>query len=196
MDVALQHWSATWPVLMVYVVLAGWHLLGVRGTLTAPAGDTSRRQLIREAAVFQLGLAVIVLALASPIGYWSSVYLSVRACQELLVAVVGPSLLVLGAPWAAMRLAPARVTWLLARPVVAVAAANVVWIAWQLPVLADAARGNAVVRLAEYATYVVAGVVFWLQLISSRPFAQQSAPLRRFALLAGTMIARRRPVLT
>jgi len=188
-SIVFQHWSASWPVLIAYVLLAAWHLAGLRGTVTVPGPGTNRSQLAREAAVFQLGLAVITLALVSPLGYWSTVYLSARAGQELLVAVTGPGLIVLGAPWAALRLRPGGLIKLAARPLVAVVAANVVWIAWQLPVLADATRGSAAVRLAEYLTYVVAGVVFWLQLISSRPMAQQSAPLRRFALLTGTVIA-------
>ena len=90
--------------------------------------------------MFQLGLAVIALALMSPIGYLSDVYIWVRALQELLVAVVGPGLIVLGAPWAAFRLAPRRLAWLLARPVLAVVAANVVWLGWQLP--APVRRGS------------------------------------------------------
>jgi cytochrome c oxidase assembly factor CtaG len=174
-------------VLIAYVLLAAWHLVGLRTTLAPPAANASRRKLVREAAVFQLGLAAIAAGVVSPLGYWSTVYLSARAGQELLVAVVGPGLLVLGAPSAALRLRPGWLARIAGRPTVAVVAANVVWIAWQLPLLADPAHGNAVVRLAEYATYVVAGVLFWLQLISSRPFVQQSSPLRRFALLTGTV---------
>jgi putative membrane protein len=188
-DVVVGHWSASWPVLIVYMLLVASHLIGLRKTLAAPAADTTRRELLREAAVFQLGLAVITAALVSPLGYWSTVYLSARAGQELLVAVVGPGLVVLGAPWAALRVRPGLLTTLAARPVIAVVAANVVWVAWLLPLLADPAHENPVVRLAQYTTYVVAGVVFWLQLISSRPFAQQSMPLRRFALLTGTVAA-------
>lgn len=189
MDVVFRHWSASWPVLIAYVLLVAAHLVGLRKTLAAPAADTTRAALLREAAVFQLGLALIVAALVSPLGYWSTVYLSARAGQELAVAVFGPGLLVLGAPWAALRLRPGLLSRLAAFPLAGVVAANVVWIAWQLPLLADPARGNAVVRLAEYVTYVLAGVVFWFQLISSRPFAQQTPPLRRFALLTGTVAA-------
>jgi putative membrane protein len=188
-DVVFRHWSASWPVLIAYVLLVAAHLVGLRKTLAAPAADTTRAALLREAAVFQLGLALIVAALVSPLGYWSTVYLSARAGQELAVAVFGPGLLVLGAPWAALRLRPGLLSRLAAFPLAGVVAANVVWIAWQLPLLADPARGNAVVRLAEYVTYVLAGVVFWFQLISSRPFAQQTPPLRRFALLTGTVAA-------
>lgn len=189
MNAVFQHWSASWPVLTAYVLLVAAHLVGLHKALAVPAADTTRREFLREGAVFQLGLGLTVAGLVSPLGYWSTVYLSARAGQELLVGVVGPGLLVLGAPWAALRLRPGWLSRLAARPLVAVVAANVVWIAWQLPLLADPARGNALVRLAEYATFVVAGVVFWLQLISSRPFAQQTPPLRRFTLLTGTVVA-------
>jgi putative membrane protein len=188
-DVVFRHWSASWPVLIAYVLLAAAHLAGVRKSRAAPASGTSREVLLREAAVFQLGLALIVAAIVSPLGYWSTVYLSARAGQELAVAVFGPGLLVLGAPWAALRASPGLLSRLAAWPVFPVVAANVVWIAWQLPLLADPAHGSALVRLAEYATYVVTGVVFWFQLISSRPFAQQTPPLRRFTLLTGTVVA-------
>lgn len=187
MDVVFRHWSASWPVLIAYAVLVAAHLVGLRKTLAAPAGAT-RSQLMREAAVFQLGLALIVAAIVSPLGYWSTIYLSARAGQELAVAVFGPGLVVLGAPWAALRLRPGALSRLAARPLAAVVAANLVWIAWQLPLLADPARANALVRLGEYATYLVAGLVFWLQLISSRPFAQPTPPLRRFTLLTGTVV--------
>jgi putative membrane protein len=187
-DVALQHWSASWPVLIAYVFLAAWHLAGLRGTLAVPTTG-SRRQLVREAALFQLGLAVILLALVSPIGYLSDVYIWVRALQELLVAVTGPGLIVLGAPWAAFRIQPGRVAWLLSRPVLAVISANVVWLGWQLPVLFDAAHGSAGIALAEHVSYIAAGLVFWLQLISSRPLSQRTAPMRRVSLLVGTVLA-------
>ena len=39
MDVVFEHWSASWPVLIVYVALAAAHLAG----LPADAGGTSKR---------------------------------------------------------------------------------------------------------------------------------------------------------
>jgi putative membrane protein len=187
-DVAFEHWSASWPVLIAYVVLAAWHLVGLRATLAAPASGT-RRQLLQEAAMFQLGLAVIMLALVSPIGYLSDVYIWVRALQELLVAVTGPGLIVLGAPWAAFRIPPGRVEWLLSRPVLAVIAANVVWLGWQLPVLFDAVHGSAGIALVEHVSCIAAGLLFWLQLISSRPLSQRTSPMHRVTLLVGTVLA-------
>jgi putative membrane protein len=186
-DVVFEHWSASWPVLIAYVFLASTHLVGLPRTLAAPAVAT-RRQLLREAAMFQLGLAVIVLALVSPIGYLSHVYIWVHALQELLVAVTGPALLVLGAPWAALRIPAGRLMPLLSRPTLAVIAANVVWFGWQVPVLFDAAHGSAGIALLQHVSYIAAGLLFWLQLISSRPLSQRTTPISRFGLVAGTVV--------
>jgi putative membrane protein len=184
-DVVFKHWSASWPVLIPYVLLAATHLAGLRRTLAAGP----RRELVREAIMFQLGLALVAAALVSPMGYLSDVYIWVRALQELLLTAVGPGLIVLGAPWTAFGLAPRRLNWLTARPVLAVAAANVIWLAWQLPGPYDAAHGSAPVALAEHVSFIVSGIVFWLQLISSRPLVQRTPPVRRMALVAVTAAA-------
>lgn len=192
MEVAFGHWSASWPALIAYVLAAGWHLAGLRrlraanSTGTKRAGTPASRELRREAALCQLGLLVVLLALVSPVGYFASLYIWVRALQMLLVGVVGPGLIVLGAPWTALRLAVGK---LMSRPALAVVAANVLWIGWQIPVLFDAARASSAVALAEHVSYLVAGLLFWLQMISSRPFSQRVTPLRRAALLVGTVAA-------
>jgi putative membrane protein len=210
-DVAFGHWSASWPALIAYVPAAGWHLAGLRGALAAGTADgATRRQLGREAVLYHLGLLIVLLALVSPVGYFAGVYIWVRALQMLLVGVVGPGLIVLGAPWTAFRLAvrrrsaarppadaapgaadtrPGRRPWLMSRPVLAVVVANVLWIGWQIPAPFDAARASSAVALAEHASYLVAGLLFWLQMISSRPFSQRVPALRRIALLVGTVAA-------
>jgi cytochrome c oxidase assembly factor CtaG len=203
-EVAFGHWSASWPALIAYVLAAGWHLAGLRKSLAAGTADgATRRQLGREAVLYHLGLLVILLALVSPVGYFATVYIWVRGLQMLLVGVVGPGLIVLGAPWTAFRLAvgrpsathpsaaqapsPGRQPRLMSRPVLAVVVANVLWVGWQFPTPFDAARGNSAVALAEHASYLVAGLLFWLHMISSRPFSQRVPPLRRIALLVGTV---------
>lgn len=219
METAIEHWSASWPVLIGYVALAAWHLVGlsrsrhVAQAVTPEAGTSQERR--RDAVLFQLGLLVVLLALVSPVGYYSTVYIWVRQMQTLLVAVVGPGLVVVGAPWQSFRAAltsrtsrapssqaptasassqpsgvrevQQRTPWLLSRPVPAVAAANAVWLAWQIPALFDAARSDAGLALIEHLSYLAAGTVFWLQLISSRPFSLPSPPLRRLRLLIGTV---------
>jgi putative membrane protein len=195
-EVAFSHWSASWPVLMGYVVVVAAYLAGLPRLLalsdaaqSAQSGPGNRQELWREAALFHVGLLIVALVLVSPVGYWSGVFLWVRALQVLVLAVFGPGLIVLGAPWAAFGLTGARRNWLMSRPALGVVAANVVWLGWQLPVLVDLAHGNAAVALAEHVSYVAAGLVFWLRLISSRPFSQPNPPLRRLTLLIGSVIA-------
>ena len=197
MEVAFGHWSASWPVLTAYVLAAAWHLAGLRRLFSSGVKETpAGRELRREAALFQLGLLIVLLALVSPVGYFADVYLWVRAMQELLVAVVGPCLIVLGAPWTPFRLAAGRPAAsgdrrprLAATPRLAVIAANVVWIGWQVPALLDAARSSSGLALVEHASWLAAGLLFWPQLISSRPVRQQFPPLRRLALLVGSVVA-------
>ena len=220
MEATFEHWSASWPVLIGYVAIAAWHLIGLRSAQVAgPEAGTSQERR-REAILFQVGLLVILMALVSPLGYYSTVYIWVRMIQTLLVAVVGPGLLVVGAPWEALRAAltrrrsgavsrqpqpapasavsassgapgmrdmPGRTPWLLSHPVLAVVAANVVWVVWQVPALFDAARSNAGLAWIEHLSYLAVGLAFWLQLISSRPFSQPFPPLRRLRLLIGTV---------
>ncbi len=187
-DAVFEHWSASWPVLIAYVFLAAAHLVGLRRVLAA-APSESRRELAREAAMYQLGLAVVVLALVSPMGYLSDLYIWVRALQLLLVAVVGPGLIVLGAPWAALRLPQRRLKWLTAKPTLAAIAANVVWLGWQLPAPYDAAHGSAGIALVEHVSFIVTGLLFWLQVISSRPIVQPTSPIRRESIVVGTAAA-------
>jgi putative membrane protein len=219
-EAAIEHWSVSWPMLIGYVAAAVCHLIGLRrwqpAAHMATAETSTSQERRREAILFQVGLLVVLLALVSPVGYYSTVYIWVRMLQTLLVAVVAPGLLVVGAPWEAFRAAltrrlsggqqtasassasgdngapgmrdvERRTPWLLSRPVLAVVAANIVWLLWQVPALFDAARSNAGLAWIEHLSYLAAGTVFWLQLISSRPFSQRAAPLRRLRLLIGTV---------
>jgi putative membrane protein len=99
MSYVLSHWQAAWAFLVAGALAAAVHAAGLR---RLSAGPASGGHPGREAAAFYGGLAAAVLAVASPIGYFSGVYLWVRALQDLLLAVVAPSLIVLGAPWLAL----------------------------------------------------------------------------------------------
>jgi putative membrane protein len=199
------HWSASWPVLIGYALVAPWHLVGLLRLRAARVGSRAAAdgvrwaELRREGVLFQLGLLLVLLALVSPIGYWSDVYIWVRAVQALLVAVVGPGLMVLGAPWLAFRQlwrpggsepTADRVTgvpiWV-SFPVAAVVLFNVVFVAWQVPYLYDLAKANSAVALAEHASFVATGLLLWLQLISSRPITAPRSPLQRVAFVIATV---------
>jgi cytochrome c oxidase assembly factor CtaG len=104
-EAMFSHWSASWPALVCYVVIAGAHLGGLRRLLTGAGDGRESRQLAVQAGVFQAGLLLALLALVSPAGYLSDVYIWVRALQFLLLAIVAPGLMVLGAPWLPLRAA-------------------------------------------------------------------------------------------
>jgi cytochrome c oxidase assembly factor CtaG len=158
------------------------------------------RRLGREAVFFYAGLLVVLIALVSPVGYWSQRYIWVRSVQDVLLANVAPALIVLGGPWLALRrglgFRPTGVSssasalpaagW--ARlPVLAVIAFNVVWVGWHVPVLYDAALRHPAVYAAQIVCYLGLGVLLWLQLIGSRPLSPALTPLRRVMLVAGTI---------
>ena len=195
-------WSASWPALGCYAVVAAAHLAG----LARLPGPT--RPQARQAVAFQSGLLLALLTLVSPAGYWADRFLWIRALQFILLAVVATGLMVLGAPWQPLRQAirprahgardpvtapvpssdrDGRRPWLVRYPVAAVAVANAVWIGWQLPALAGAARANGAVAVGYHGTVVAAGLLFWLQLIGSRPVVPAAAPLRRLALVVATV---------
>jgi putative membrane protein len=105
MDMVVSHWSANVAVIAVCLVIAGVHLAGVRGMAadlrrggtSVPAGQA------RAAIAFDAGLVAVLLALVSPLAYWSRDFIWVRSLQDLLLAVVAPPLIVLGAPWLPLR---------------------------------------------------------------------------------------------
>ncbi len=213
MNYVLSHWSAAWPVLVCYAAIVAVHLTGARrladaggGHEDAPAGDWAKARR-REAVVFQFALLAVFLALVSPIAYWSGTYVWVRSVQDLVLSMVAPSLVVLGAPWLALRCGlrraaahrlndhsalgnghdvASRIPWWLAWPVLMTVAFNIIWLGWHAPPLYDLAARDRVAGYAEIVMYLAAGILLWLQLIGSHPWSPRSSPLRRLALLVGT----------
>jgi cytochrome c oxidase assembly factor CtaG len=182
--------------LAIWVVVAGLHVAGVARSWRSalPAG---------RAWAFQGGLLVILVAIVSPLAYWSVLYIWVRSLQDLLVAVVAPALIVLGQPGPALLAAlgrpshgidratdsPPRPPWWLRQPVAVAVVFNLVWLGWHFPGPYDLAHTNAAVRYLEFATYLAAGTGFWLQLFGSAHRAPTALPMRRLALLVGTVVA-------
>jgi putative membrane protein len=208
MTMLTSHWSANAVALAAVAVVAVVHLRGIAALATdaRQRGEGVPAWLGREALVFYAGLLVVLLALVSPIGYWSTRYVWVRSIQDLLLANVAAALIVLGAPWLALRRGlqahppaarPAPVSssagaqfydrgWVRG-PVLAVIAFNVVWVGWHVPVLYDAALRHPAVYAAEVACYLGLGVTLWLQFVGSRPLSPALTPLRRVMLVAGTI---------
>ena len=213
MNMVVSHWSANVAVLAAYAVAASAHLLGMRGAVTdarRPGQPRLTGPVLREAVVFQIGLLLVLLALVSPMGYFSYRFIWVRDLQDVVLAIGAPALIVFGAPWlplgrglglsgrlhrqrpgvaattsdkqAAAGSGSAR--WR-AVPIGVTLAFCVIWWAWHVPALFDAALRNPLIYAAEVVTYLGVGIAFWLQLVDSRPLRPRSVPLRRVALLLG-----------
>jgi putative membrane protein len=210
MNVVVSHWSANAAVVAVVAVVTAVHVRGLRGMAVDARrqGEDAPRGMGWEAMAFYGGLLVVILALLSPLAYWSHLYIWVRSLQDILLANVAPVFLVLGAPWLVLRrgllfrrplpgdagrsrgadAAPRPTAGLARLAVGAVIAFNVVWCGWHLPPLYDGALRYPVVYAAEVVSYLGLGVAFWLVLIGSRPLSPVLAPLRRVMLLAATVV--------
>jgi putative membrane protein len=210
MNVVVSHWSANAAVLAVVAVVVAVHLRGLRGA----AADARRhghpipRGMGWQAAAFYGGLLAVILALASPLAYWSARYIWVRSLQDILLANVATAFLVLGAPWLVLRrglefrrppagdagrpqaedAAPRPAASRARLAMATVVAFNVAWCGWHLPPLYDGALRYPVVYAAEVVSYLGLGMAFWLQLIGSRPLSPVLPPLRRVMLLAATVV--------
>jgi putative membrane protein len=217
MNLVVSHWSANVAVLAGCLVIAAVHLAGLRGLRAdarragsgLPPGEARPALppgLVREVIAFYAGMLAVLLALVSPLGYWSGTFIWVRALQDLLLGVVAPPLIVLGAPWLVLRrglghaglagtagpgparaVAPASPRWL-SWPVAVTALFGVVWCGWYIPALYDAGVHHPVVLGAQAVSYLAVGVLFWLQLIGSRPYQPQFGPLYRVMLIAATVL--------
>jgi putative membrane protein len=208
MSKVISHWSADSVVLAAVGAVLVLHLLGLRAT-SAEAKRLARplpAGVVAQAVAFYCGLCAVLVALVSPVAYWSGQFIWIRSLQDVLLAVAAPALIVLGAPWLLLARgtawlragetltrngpgSPASPQWSwLAWPVVVTIAFNAGWLGWHLPGPYDAVRRSPAAAAAEVITYLGLGIVFWLQLIGSRPFAPRFAPLSRFILVAGTVV--------
>jgi putative membrane protein len=201
------------PALAVYALVAGAHLIAFLRTSKAGAA-ASRPASLRDAAVVQLGLLTAVLVLASPLQYWSDVYIWVRAIQDIVLAFIAPALVVLGRPWTVLSpltprlqrasrdkrghpgagsstghedLPELETRWSRVGPVLAVVLFNAAWLGWHLPAAFDLAKTNVAVRLAEQASYLGFGYWFWLQVAGRQRYGRWQAPLRRLGFLIATV---------
>src|SRR4051794_10468846 len=89
LDSVLTGWRLDPVVAAGLVIVAGLYLAGVR---------RARRWSSRRTAAFLAGLAVMAIALQSGLADGGEQLLSVHMLQHLLVVLVAPPLLLLGAP--------------------------------------------------------------------------------------------------
>jgi putative membrane protein len=204
-----QHWTFD-PFLIVVVVLVTWHEIGLARLARRSRPERTRARRVRS-IWFYAGLAVLLIAVQSPVDYWADAYFFVHMIQHLLLMFAAPTLIVAGAPWqplldglpgrsgkaatrevlAARWARPVRaVGGFLLRPWVSIVIFNVVMIVWHLPGPFDLAQRNSAVHIwLMHGTFFVAGVLFWLQFVASPPFRIKMSTVSQAAALLGTNCA-------
>jgi len=206
MNYLLDHWSYD-PFLIVALVLAAWHEVGLWRLARRSRPDRTRQRRLRS-LWFYAGLAVLLIAVESPIDYWSDDYFFVHMIQHLLLMFAAPTLVVAGAPWQPLldalpghlgrsatrsvalggwsRPLRAAVRFALA-PWTGVIAFNLVMVGWHIPVLFDLAEDNQAVHIwLMHGSFFLAGVLFWLQIIPSPPLRPRLAPAGQAVALIAT----------
>jgi cytochrome c oxidase assembly factor CtaG/polyferredoxin len=190
LDAALRSWPFDPWLSAALLLTAGVY---VRGWLVLRRRD-SRRWHEGRLAAFLGGLAAIYLALASPIEPFADLLLSVHMVQHLLLMMVAPPLLWLGAPlfpflrglprplrvhWVAPLLtAPplrqlfGRLTHPLTALVLFVAAT---WI-WHVPPVYDLALRSRTWHYLEHACFLGAALLFWYPVVRPDPARPRWSP--------------------
>jgi len=208
MHYILDNWSFD-PFVILVAVVAVWHEIGLYRLAKRSRPERTRQRRIRS-LWFYSGLLVLLLAVVSPIDYWSDSYFIVHMVQHLLLMFAAPSLVVAGAPGQPLLDAlpgrsgkavtrsvladrwsrPARAAFtFLTGPVVAVAAFNLAMVVWHIPAAFDLAADNSAVHIwLEHGSFFATGVLFWLQFIPSPPFRSRMPLLGRAAALLATNV--------
>jgi cytochrome c oxidase assembly factor CtaG len=209
MHYLIDNWTFD-PFLILALIIVGWHEVGLARLAKRSRPERTRQRRLRS-LWFYGGLAVLLIAVESPIDYWADSYFFVHMIQHLLLMFAAPVLIVAGAPWQPLldglpgRLGkdatrevltagwsrPIRaVGGFLLVPWIAVALFNLAMLVWHLPGPFDlGARNRAVHIWLMHGTFFLAGVLFWLQFIPSAPFRIKMSRLAQVTALLFTNIA-------
>jgi putative membrane protein len=197
-------WSFDPPVALV-IGFAILYWLSNRRTVAPLRTAVSRR---RRHACFYAGLAVLLVALASPLDALSEQLFWAHMLQHILLLVVAPPLIVLARPWARLwRSLPldarqslgrsftrGRLRWLrhlsaaLGRPLPSFVLFCGVVLAWHVPVLFDATLRSEALHAFEHTLFFATAIMFWKQVIDSPPLHASLGELQRVAYLVGAMV--------
>jgi len=193
----IDDWSFD-PFLVVVLVLVAAHELGLARLRARSVPARTRQRRLRSVA-FYGGLAVLLIAVESPIDYWASDYFFVHMIEHLLIAFYAPILIVAGAPWIPLLFAlPVGIRRRFGRflilgawssvfrnlgravlnPWFALISFNLVMVLWHAPVLFDLSERNQTVHIwLMHGSFFVTGVLFWLQIIPSHPMRPKASPI-------------------
>jgi len=192
-----QHWSFD-PFVVIVVITVAANELGLRRLRQHSVASRTRRRR-RNALVFYAGLASLLIAICSPVDYWSSNYFFVHMIEHVIIVFLAPVLVVAGAPWIPLMFAlPVKTRRKVGRffyldkraralrafgrfvrsPWVALISFNAAMLVWHVPALFDLSERNQLVHVwAMHTSFFVTGVLFWLQIVESYPMKPLRGPL-------------------
>jgi cytochrome c oxidase assembly factor CtaG len=165
-------------VLTALVYLRGWWLLRRAGSPDCPPW---------RAVTFLAGLFTLWVALASPMDVFNSFILTAHMLQHMLLMMVAPPLILLGAPlvpmvrglpiFGAREFAGPFLNWSVAKrvgsalthPVVALLLMGVAMFAWHTPALYELALRSPAWHQTEHACFFLASIIFWWPVVQPWP---------------------------
>ena len=209
MSLISQHWTLD-PMIIVVAFTVFAHEVGLRRLSVHSRAERTRRRR-RRSYVFYGGLALMVVAVMSPIDYWASRYFYIHMIEHVILAFATPMMVVLGAPWLPLMFAlpvgarrrvgrffylSGGAKWLRALgravrdPWVALISFNAVMIFWHIPKWFELSESNGFVHVwLMHGSFLVTGVLFWLQILPSAPVKiAKGAIFQSSAILATNVV--------
>ena len=187
--VMLRSWTFD-PLVVAGVALGLWWYLRAVARLRPSRWPRWRSRS------FVLGNLVLILALLSPVDVYAELLLSVHMVQHLLLTMVAPPLLLLGAPLTLalrtvrpsdheifLRLLQGRVVGFLSKPLLGWGMFLAVLWASHLPAFYDATIRSTPLHAAEHLAYLAAALMLWRPMVASDPAPSRlSHPARLLCL--------------
>jgi putative membrane protein len=199
-DVALVEWRIPWCTGALLVVMAGLYLRGfARMHRQMPTRFTLHRM-----GFYLSGIVALAVALDSPLEALDNRLLITHMLQHLLLLMIAPPLLLLGAPqipmiralppWIAKRTvgvitksrACRRCFCFVTHPASAFLLFSIAMIGWHLPGPFESALHSDYRHAAEHACFIVAGTLFWYPIVRPWPAIERWS---RLAFLPYLLIA-------
>ena len=157
---------------------------------SAPPGLPGWRRLLGVT-----GLVLVLACLLPPLATLARRYVFAESLQFCVLAMAGPALIVLGAPWRFLRLSSAagrlaaarRDNRSFGRAAVFLIAFVAVCLAWRLPPAMDALARQPALVVPEALTLLAVGGGLWLELVDSPPLAPRLPRPGRAAVAALAM---------
>ena len=208
MSYVTSNWSYD-PFLLLVGVVVLLHEIGLHNLARRSRPERARARR-RRSIFFYGGLAVLLLAVDSPIDYWADYYFFVHMIEHILIMFFAPALIVAGRSVAApgprpagrdkapgheerppgrLGQAAAGVGRALTGGWVAVVLFNVAMVIWHVPALFDLAERNQMVHIwLMHSSFFVTGVLFWMQIVPSYPVKPKLTTGSQIAAILGTNV--------